>query len=84
MTLQVFRYAWLPAMHPDTAGSYAILSGHVEGGADFATGDTGPGSVGIETPDDETSVLKLSNPALRSAQRVQVRPSQVTNPGLEP
>lgn len=63
VTSQDFRYAWLRAMDPDTAGAYSfILSDFIEGGAEFAAGDTGPESVGIETPDDETLVARLANP----------------------
>ena len=63
VTSQDFRYAWLRAMDPETAGSYAfIVSEYIEGGSEFAAGDAGPDEVGIETPDDRTLVVRLANP----------------------
>ena len=61
---QDFKYAWLRAMDPDTAGSYAfILTDYIEGGKDFAAGDAGRDSVAIQTPDDKTLKVKLTDPA---------------------
>lgn len=59
-----FKYAWLRAMNPETAGPYAfILSDYIEGGKEFAAGDAGPDSVAIQTPDDKTLEVGLSDPA---------------------
>lgn len=64
VTAENFRYAWLRAMNPDTAGQYAyIISDFVEGGADFAAGDAGEDAVGIQAPDDKTLEVTLANPA---------------------
>src|SRR3712207_4896495 len=39
VTSQDFKYAWLRAMNPDTAGQYAyILTTFIEGGAEFKIG----------------------------------------------
>ena len=40
VTSQDFRYAWLRAMNPDTAGQYSfIIADFIEGGSEFAAGD---------------------------------------------
>ena len=63
VTSQDFKYAWLRAMDPDTASQYArILADYIEGGADFNAGEAGSESVGIETPDDGTLVVRLAQP----------------------
>jgi oligopeptide transport system substrate-binding protein len=50
-----FRYAWLRAMAPDTAGDYSfILTDYI---------DAGEGSVGVEAPDEKTLVVTLARPA---------------------
>jgi oligopeptide transport system substrate-binding protein len=59
-----FRYAWLRAMAPDTAGDYSfILTDYIDGGAGFLAGDVGEGSVGVEAPDEKTLVVTLAKPA---------------------
>ncbi|CAN5757580.1 peptide ABC transporter substrate-binding protein [soil metagenome] len=64
VTSQDFKYAWLKAMNPDTAGQYSfIISDFVEGGGEFAAGDSPADVVGIETPDDKTLEVTLANPA---------------------
>ena len=51
VTSQDFRYAWLRAMNPDTAGQYSfIIADFIEGGSEFAAGDSEADAVGIETP----------------------------------
>jgi oligopeptide transport system substrate-binding protein len=63
VTSQDFKYAWLRAMDPDTASQYArILADYIEGGADFNAGKAGSESVGIETLDDRTLVVRLAQP----------------------
>lgn len=64
VTSQDFRYAWLRAMNPDTAGQYSfIIADFVEGGSEFAAGDSPADVVGIETPDDRTLEVTLGSPA---------------------
>jgi oligopeptide transport system substrate-binding protein len=64
VTSQDFKYAWLRAMHPDTAGQYAyILTTFIEGGAEFNAGDGGADDVAIETPDDKTLEVTLVSPS---------------------
>lgn len=64
VTSEDFRYAWLRAMNPDTAGGYSfILTDYIEGGAEYFAGDADEGSVGLETPDEKTLVVNLTGPA---------------------
>ena len=64
VTSENFRYAWLRAMNPDTAGGYSfILTDYIEGGAEFFVGDADEGSVGLEAPDEKTLVVNLARPA---------------------
>lgn len=59
-----FRYAWLRAMNPDTAGDYSfILTDYIDGGAEFFAGDADEGAVGVEAPDERTLVVTLARPA---------------------
>lgn len=59
-----FRYAWLRAMAPDTAGDYSfIVTDYIQGGAEYLAGDVDEGSVGVEAPDDKTLVVTLAKPA---------------------
>lgn len=63
VTSQDFRYAWLRAMNPDTAGSYSsIFTDFIEGGAGFLNGDSGEDGVGVEAPDEKTLIVTLVNP----------------------
>lgn len=74
VTSQDFRFAWLKAMDPDTAGQYAyIITQFIEGGTEFNEGpttqdnkeehDTLRDAVAIETPDDKTLRVALTAPA---------------------
>lgn len=64
VTSQDFKYAWLRAMHPDTAGQYSyILTTFIKGGAEFNAGDGSAGDVAIETPDDKTLEATLVSPS---------------------
>jgi oligopeptide transport system substrate-binding protein len=64
VTSQDFKYAWLRAMDPDTAGQYAyILTTFIEGGAEFNAGDGSADDVAIETPDDKTLEVTLVSPS---------------------
>lgn len=63
LTSEDFRYAWLRAMNPETAGTYSTLfTNYIEGGAQFLEGDAGEEQVGIEAPEDRTFRVTLTNP----------------------
>ncbi|PLR89786.1 peptide ABC transporter substrate-binding protein [Bacillus sp. T33-2] len=63
VTANDFKYSWLRALHPDTAGSYAtILSEYIKGAAAFAAGEADAESVAIEVKDDKTLVVELVQP----------------------
>lgn len=63
VTANDFKYSWLRAMHPDTAGSYAsILTEYIKGGAEFAAGEAEADAVAIEVKDDRTLVVELVQP----------------------
>ncbi|ABG03833.1 Twin-arginine translocation pathway signal [Rubrobacter xylanophilus DSM 9941] len=74
VTSQDFKYAWLRAMDPDTAGQYAyILTTFIKGGPEFNGGPTSEedkeehdrlrDNVAIETPDDRTLRVTLQSPS---------------------
>jgi oligopeptide transport system substrate-binding protein len=64
VTSQDFKYAWLRALDPDTAGQYAyILSTFIEGADEFNTGKGSAEDVAIETPDDKTLRVTLVGPS---------------------
>ena len=60
VTSQDFKYAWLRALDPDTAGQYAyIITSFIKGAAEFNAGDGSAEDVAIETPDDKTLEVTL-------------------------
>jgi oligopeptide transport system substrate-binding protein len=64
VTSQDFKYAWLRALDPDTAGQYAyILSTFIKGADEFNTGKGSAEDVAIETPDDKTLRVTLVAPS---------------------
>ena len=64
VTSQDFKYAWLRALHPDTAGQYAyILSTFIQGADEFNTGKGSAEDVAIEAPDDKTLEVTLVGPS---------------------
>jgi len=74
VTSQDFKFAWLKAMDPDTAGQYAyIITEFIRGGTEFNEGPTSDenqeqhdqlrDAVAIETPDDKTLEVTLESPA---------------------
>jgi oligopeptide transport system substrate-binding protein len=64
VTSHDFKYAWLRALHPDTAGQYAyILSTFIKGASEFNAGDGSAEDVAIETPDDKTLRVTLVGPS---------------------
>jgi oligopeptide transport system substrate-binding protein len=64
VTSQDFKYAWLRALDPDTAGQYAyILTTFIKGATEFNAGDASAEDVAIETPDDKTLVATLLAPS---------------------
>ncbi|MGN7386190.1 peptide ABC transporter substrate-binding protein [Sporosarcina sp. SAFN-015] len=63
VTSEDFKYSWLRAMHPDTAGAYSnILSDYIVGGQEFVDGEAEADAVAIETPDEKTIVVTLKTP----------------------
>jgi oligopeptide transport system substrate-binding protein len=64
VTSQDFRYAWIRAIDPDTAGQYSyILTMFIKGAEEFNTGKGSAEDVAIETPDDKTLKVTLVAPA---------------------
>jgi oligopeptide transport system substrate-binding protein len=64
VTSQDFKYAWLRALDPDTAGQYAyILYTFIEGATEFNSGDGSADDVAIEAPDDKTFEVTLVSPS---------------------
>ncbi len=74
VTANDFRFAWLKAMDPDTAGQYAyIITQFIKGGTAFNEGPTSEDNqeehdrlrdeVGIEVVDDKTLRVTLESPA---------------------
>src|SRR5215212_8755217 len=58
-----FKYAWLRAIDPKTAGQYAyIITTFVKGADEFNTGKGSADDVAIETPDDKTLKVTLLGP----------------------
>ncbi|MDR0656750.1 MAG: peptide ABC transporter substrate-binding protein [Treponema sp.] len=61
---QDFRNAWLSLLEPVRESPYSSLFDIIEGAKDYRTGLlTDPEKVGIETPDDNTLVVRLNSPA---------------------
>jgi oligopeptide transport system substrate-binding protein len=59
-----YKYAWMRALDPDTAGQYAyILSTFIKGADEFNTGKGSAEDVAIETPDDKTLKVTLVSPS---------------------
>jgi oligopeptide transport system substrate-binding protein len=64
VTSQDFKYAWLRAIDPKTAGQYAyIITTFVKGADEFNTGKGSADDVAIETPDDKTVKVTLVSPS---------------------
>jgi oligopeptide transport system substrate-binding protein len=64
VTSQDYKYAWLRALDPETAGQYAyIISTFVKGATEFNGGDGSAEDVAIETPDDKTLEVTLVGPS---------------------
>src|SRR5215203_5439868 len=64
VTSQDFKYAWLRAIDPKTAGQYAyIITTFVKGADEFNTGKGSAEDVAIETPDDKTVKVTLVAPS---------------------
>jgi oligopeptide transport system substrate-binding protein len=63
VTANDFRYSWLRAMHPDTAGSYSfIIADYVKGADKFVAGEVAEDQVGIVAQDDKTLVVTINEP----------------------
>lgn len=64
VTAEDFRYAWLRALNPDTAGQYAyIISSFIEGAEAYNAGEGSAEDVAIEAPDDRTLEVRLVAPS---------------------
>jgi oligopeptide transport system substrate-binding protein len=64
VTSQDFKYAWLRALDPETAGQYAyIISTFIDGAAAYYEGKGSAEDVAIESPDDKTLEVKLVAPS---------------------
>jgi oligopeptide transport system substrate-binding protein len=64
VTSQDYKYAWMRALDPDTAGQYAyILSTFIKGADEFNTGKGSAEDVAIETPDGKTLRVTLVSPS---------------------
>src|SRR5215204_3684120 len=64
VTSQDFKYAWLRAIDPKTAGQYAyIIYTYVKGATEFSSGKGSADDVAIETPDDKTLKVTLVAPS---------------------
>jgi oligopeptide transport system substrate-binding protein len=60
VTSHDFKYAWLKALNPETAATYAyIISTFVKGADEYNLDKAGPEAVAIETPDDKTLSVEL-------------------------
>jgi oligopeptide transport system substrate-binding protein len=60
VTSHDFKYAWLHALDPETAATYAyIISTFVKGADEYNTDKAGADAVAIETPDDKTISVEL-------------------------
>lgn len=63
VTAQDFRYAWLRAIDPETAGQYSfIVSENIKGAPEFSAGEGSQDNVAIETPDERTLRVTLTQP----------------------
>jgi oligopeptide transport system substrate-binding protein len=63
VTSKDFKYAWLRALDPATAGQYAyILSTFIKGANEFNTEKGSADDVAIDAPDDKTLKVELVSP----------------------
>ena len=59
-----FRYAWLRAIDPETAGQYAyIVAQFIKGAGEFNSGKGSEADVAIEAPDERTLEVTLAAPS---------------------
>ena len=64
VTSQDFKYAWMRAIDPDTAGQYAyIITTFIKGANEFNTGKGSADAVAIQTPDEKTLEVTLVAPS---------------------
>lgn len=64
ITARDFRYAWLRALDPETAGQYAyIISSFIQGAGAFNAGEGEEADVAVRAPDDRTLEVTLAAPS---------------------
>jgi oligopeptide transport system substrate-binding protein len=64
VTSNDFKYAWIRALDPNSAGQYAyILSTFIKGATEFNTEKGNADDVAIDTPDDKTLKVELVSPS---------------------
>ena len=63
LTAENFRYSWLRAMHPETAGAYAnLLYDYIVGGVEYNAGEADANTVAIKVIDALTLEVKINKP----------------------
>jgi oligopeptide transport system substrate-binding protein len=63
LTAENYRYSWLRAIHPDTAGAYAdIIYSNIVGGTEYNAGEADADAVGIKVLDPLTLEVTLVKP----------------------
>lgn len=58
-----FRESWLAILSPEIHAEYASLLDDIVGARDYRAGDASAESVGIETPDERTLIVRLVRPS---------------------
>ncbi|WP_297630215.1 peptide ABC transporter substrate-binding protein [uncultured Clostridium sp.] len=62
LTSKDYKYAWMRLLDPKTGGSYSFFLFGVQNAEQYFKNEVPAESVGIETPDDQTIIVKLSEP----------------------
>lgn len=59
LTSDDFKDSWLHLLEPDTAAEYASLLDDIIGVMEYRRGETSSKSIGIDTPDEQTLIIRL-------------------------